>query len=208
MKNYLITALLLYASVVALAQNFTEAEKVAISSRLSYTESVCRRQVEEGLKNQSIQSAPIARWLTEAMNSNRFCSCTVATVKERLTPALLSQGADQIGSRLFMESGTACTIKQLQVTWPGFCEEMVVSAAGVTPNRDALDELATGVCSCVQADLNKLSTSTFQAFVVATVQEYKKYQRDGTPPQFDRPSLVASMHRCGFPEIRAKLGLK
>lgn len=208
MKKYFLAALLLCTSVVASAQNFTEVEKAAIYSRLSYSESVCRRQVDEILKRQPIQSAPIARWLAEAMNSNRFCSCTVATVKDRLTPALLSEGADQIGSRLFMESGTACTIKQLQVTWPRFCEEMVVSAAGVAPNHEVLGEIATDVCSCVQADINELSTSTFQAFVVATVQEYKKYQRDGAPLQFERPSLVASMHRCGFPEIRAKLGLK
>jgi len=201
MTNRIALLVLVTASHLAMAgDQFTTAERQQIDIFMTSFEGQCQEAVRSQLSTISLRAPAMTRWLGQLALSKTYCPCTAAHLRGKMKPALMGSGSEDELGRLAKLSGTECIVPVFKSTFHGMCMDMLKELEkGAT--KESLP--GPGMCTCVQADIDKVSVESFDDYHRRTIEDYREYQRTRVVPTTG-DSLFVSMYRCGLNRVRKK----
>jgi len=148
----------------------------------------------------------LTRWISRVGLSGAYCECTADAFVTEAGDALFRPDPQRKLDAVMRAAGMKCLLPRFVESFPEFCISMFADLAARFGAAAPADGRVGALCACVQEDVAALTVDGFDAFLSSSLRDHAALLKSRGLPPAGRDSMVASLRRCGFDDLKRPAG--
>ncbi|WP_018227600.1 hypothetical protein [Methyloversatilis universalis] len=144
----------------------------------------------------------LARWISRAGLDGAYCDCATDTFVADAGSALFRPDPERKLDAVMRTASMKCLLPAFIESFPAFCSGVFADLAATSGMAAPVAGRVETLCACVQEDVAALTVSGFGAYLSSSLRDHATFLQFRKLPPAGRDSLVASLRRCGFDDLR------